>query len=96
MSRKPGRSAVPLPVMLTELALASWETIARRSLMIAEGRCSPAEWQRMVMEKARAAEQSLVAFAAPLSEETLTAAVAPWHRGAVANAKRLRRKTPRT
>jgi hypothetical protein len=90
-SNKP-RSPVPLPFMLAELAFASWETIARRSLMIAQGTCSPAEWQRMVLEKTKAAEQSLAALASPMSEDTIAAALAPWHRGATANAKRLRAK----
>ena len=33
-----------MSAMMTELAFASWETIARRSLMIARGKCSPAEY----------------------------------------------------
>jgi hypothetical protein len=42
------RATLPFPFMLAELAFASWETVARRMLMIADGRCSPAEWQRSV------------------------------------------------
>jgi hypothetical protein len=40
-----------MPVMLTELTLASWETIWYRSLIIGLGKCSPAEYSRMVLEK---------------------------------------------
>jgi len=44
--------------MMMELALASWETIGRRGAMIADGRCSPAEYSRMVIEKMSAATRS--------------------------------------
>lgn len=88
----PVASPVAFPLMLAELAFASWETIARRSLMIAQGTCPPAEWQRMVSEKTTAAEQSLAALTGPLDENSLTAALAPWHKRATANAQRLRRK----
>ena len=73
------------------MTLASWETIARRSLMIAQGTCSPAEYQRMVMEKAMAMQRSGLALMRP-SAGGVTAALAPWHRAARANAKRLRRR----
>src|SRR5580693_2304799 len=43
-----------LPAMMTELTLSSWETIFHRSLLMAQGTCSVAEYQRMVMEKAAA------------------------------------------
>src|ERR1700730_5715608 len=43
-----------LPLMMTEIMLASWETMARRTLMIAQNACSPAEYKRMVIEKAAA------------------------------------------
>ena len=70
--------------------MASWETIARRSLMIAQGTCSLAEYQRMAMEKAAALQQSALAVMSGRGEK---AALAPWHRRATANAKRLRRKS---
>jgi len=44
--------------MMAELAVASWETIARRTAMIARGGLTPAEYQRMVIEKATALQQS--------------------------------------
>ena len=46
------------PGMMAELAVASWETIARRTAMIARGGLTPAEYQRMVIEKATALQQS--------------------------------------
>jgi hypothetical protein len=76
--------------MMAELALASWETIARRTAMIARGACTPAEYQRMVMEKAAALQQSALAVMTGQGEK---AALRPWHRRATANARRLRRKT---
>jgi len=48
------RRARTFPLMMAELAMASWETIARRTSMIARGTCSPAEYQRMIIEKAAA------------------------------------------
>jgi len=53
--RRKGSSA---PVMMTELMLAFWETIARRTLLMAQNACSPAEYRRMVQEKAEAAATS--------------------------------------
>lgn len=76
--------------MMAELMMASWETIARRSLMIAQGTCSLAEYQKMAMEKAAALQQSALAVMSGRGEK---AALAPWHRRATANAKRLRRKS---
>jgi len=55
------RRARTFPLMMAELAMASWETIARRTSMIARGTCSPAEYQRMIIEKAAALQQSAVA-----------------------------------
>jgi hypothetical protein len=47
--------------MMADLAMASWETIARRTAMIARGTCSPAEYQCMITEKAAALQQSAIA-----------------------------------
>jgi hypothetical protein len=47
--------------MMADLAMASWETIARRTEMIARGACTPAEYQRMITEKAAALRQSAIA-----------------------------------
>jgi hypothetical protein len=85
------RSSPPLlPFMVAELALASWETVFRRSMMIAQGSCSVTEYQRMILEKTRAAHLSVRALANESGD--MTAALAPWHSRAVANAKRLRPK----
>jgi hypothetical protein len=87
MNKRTRRPARTVPETLAELTLASWETIARRSWMIATGACSPAECGRMMLEKARAVEESSRA----LGSGDLAAIFAPWHGRATANAKRLRR-----
>ena len=78
-----------LPLIMADLMMASWETIARRSLMIVQGTCSPAEYQRMAMEKALAMQQSALAV---MHGRRKREVLAPWHRRATANAKRLRAK----
>jgi hypothetical protein len=90
MKRLSRRRTRALPLMMAELAMASWETIARRTAMIARGTITTAEYQRMVMEKAAALQQSAIAVMAGRGEK---AALAPWHKRATANARRLRRKT---
>jgi hypothetical protein len=75
--------------MMAELMMASSETIARRSMMMARGVCTAMEYQRMMMEKAAASRDSALAL---LSGRGTKAALAPWHRRASANATRLRRK----
>jgi hypothetical protein len=77
-------------MMMAELFTASWETMARRSAMIAEGTCSPAEYQRMMIEKAAASQRSAIAV---MTGRGPKAALRPWHKRATANARRLRRKT---
>ncbi len=86
MTKRRSRS---LPMMMTELTLASWETVYRRSLMMAQGRCSAVEYQRMVMEKAAAMQASTLAV---MSGRGKAAALAPYLVRSRANAKRLRRK----
>ena len=78
------------PFMVAELAWASWETIARRSLMMAQNTCSVAEYNRMVAEKAAAALEigRVLASTGSVSAEAL---LKPLHSRATANAKRLRR-----
>jgi hypothetical protein len=76
--------------MVTELMIESWETIVRRGLMMAQGTCSPAEYQRMLTEKAAAIQLSASAV---LYGRGKRAALAPWHKRATANAKRLRAKS---
>jgi hypothetical protein len=78
-----------LPLMMTEMMLASWETMARRALMIAQNTCSPAEYERMVVEKAAAFQSSTLAA---MSGRGTCAVLSPWHLRAMANAQRLRRK----
>lgn len=84
------RRAVPAPVLMTELAWASWETIARRMAMMAQSTCSPAEYRRMVQEKARAAAETARLLSKPRGASA-GALLKPWHRKATANAKRLRK-----
>ena len=88
-TRIPG-SAPLLPLMMAELALASWETIAQRSLMMALGTCTRAEYSRMVLEKVAASHNSAAQLAQPWIEFEMSAFLAPWHSRATANARRLR------
>jgi hypothetical protein len=83
------RRSSNLPAMMTELTLASWETIYRRTAMMAQGTCSAAEYQRMVMEKAAAMQASTFAL---MTGRGNAAALAPYLIRSRANAKRLRRK----
>jgi hypothetical protein len=80
--------AVRLPAMMTELMFSSFETIARRSWMLAQGKCSPTECARMVMEKQKALALSGFALLRGASAASI---LAPFHRGVTANVKRLRR-----
>jgi hypothetical protein len=74
---------------MTRLAAASWETMFRRGLMMAQGTCTPAEYRRMVAEKVAAAHAS----ASALSRGHGTSSVmAPYVRRTRANVRRLRRK----
>jgi hypothetical protein len=77
-----------LPAMMTELTLSSWETIFHRSLLMAQGTCSVAEYQRMVMEKAAAMQASTLAL---MTGRGQAAAVAPYLVRSRANARRLRK-----
>jgi hypothetical protein len=78
---------------MTQLFFSSWETIVRRSFLIAQGRCSSAEYQRMLAEKMQAAILTAAWMAmhpGRISHSMLT----PWRRRAAANAKRLRKQGP--
>ena len=92
MAKRKRASSSLLPHTMLELALASWETIGRRSLMMARGTCSPAEYARMVQEKVTAFRRSS-ALLRRSKPPTLTALIAPWHSKATANARRLRRRS---
>jgi hypothetical protein len=76
-------------MMMARLTAASWETIFHRTTMMAKATCSPAEYQRMVAEKAIAAQRSMVAL---MTGKSLTSALRPYSSRARANAKRLRKK----
>ena len=78
-----------LPMMMAELAMSSWETIFRRSMMIAQGTCSLDEYQRMTDEKAAAMQQSMVAL---VSGRSHAAVLAPFVSRTRANVRRLRRQ----
>jgi hypothetical protein len=78
-----------LPAMMTQLTLSSWETIFHRSMMMAQGTCSVAEYQRMVMEKAAAIQASTFAL---MTGRGNAAALAPYLVRSRANARRLRPK----
>jgi hypothetical protein len=80
-------SPFALPIMMTELAMASWETIWHRTALIASGECTQAEYSRMVHEKMRALQQAGMALMAGKDTEEV---LRPFHRRATANAKRLR------
>jgi hypothetical protein len=60
----PGSRNAPyvLPMMMTRLALASWETMFRRGLLMAQGAFTAAEYWRMVDEKAVAMQLSMAAL----------------------------------
>ena len=75
--------------MMTQLTLSSWETIYRRTMMMAQGTCSPAEYQRMILEKAAAMQASAIAV---MTGRGNAAAIAPYLVRSRANARRLRRK----
>jgi hypothetical protein len=82
----------PLPILLAELVIASWETIAWRSIMITMGACSTIEYRRMVLEKLRAARSTTTALMATAGTADMAELLAPWHARATANRDRLRRR----
>jgi hypothetical protein len=79
-------------MMLTDLTLAFWETIARRTMLIAQNRCSKAEYRRMVREKAQAAMETGLRLASSGGQASINSLMAPWYSRVTANAKRLRKK----
>ncbi len=86
------RKKSSVPVMMTELMLASWETIARRTLLMVQNECPPEEYRRMVNEKAEAAARSASRLASSAGRASMASLLAPWRARAVANGKRLRKK----
>jgi hypothetical protein len=95
VKRKRGKrttSAAALSTMLAETFWYSVATIGRRSRLIAEGRCSAAEYRRMVSEKSAAAQESAAALSRLGTPGGIDAVLKPWHRRVEANARRLARK----
>jgi hypothetical protein len=90
MMKKRNSAATSLAGMMAELTVSSWTTILRRTQLMAEGKCTPAECQRMMMEKAAAAQASFMALARPGAPNP-RAVIKPWLIRAKANARRLRR-----
>ena len=80
-------SPFALPMMFTELAMASWETVWHRTALMATGACTQAEYERMLHEKMQAVQLASVAL---MTGQDTQAVMRPFHRKATANAKRLR------
>ena len=89
MKKFDSASPFAFPLMMARLTMDSWETMFHRTMMMAQGTCSPAEYQRMVMEKTAAVQSATLALMTGQSQE---AVMAPFARRAKANARRLRRK----
>jgi len=85
-----GYTAFSASIMMAELAWASWETITRRTLLMAQNTCSLAEYSRMVSEKTAATLEISRVLALP-TIASAEALLRPLHSRATANAKRLRR-----
>jgi hypothetical protein len=89
MRKRNPTPSLAFPMMMTRLTFAAWETIFHRSMMMAQGTCSAAEYARMGEEKVAAVQKSMTALMSGRGHE---AALAPFVTRARANAKRLRRK----
>ena len=76
--------------MMARLTAASLETIFHRTVMMAQGTCSAAEYHRMAAEKVAATQASALAL---MTGRGNAAVLAPFLTGSQANAKRLRRKS---
>jgi len=81
-----------LPFMLADLAINACDTIASRAQLIATGQCTAAEYRRMVLEKAEAAQASFLAVAKRNAGRGAGGGHDPWLNSARANAERLRHK----
>jgi hypothetical protein len=92
MGKKITAPSYAVPFMMADLAFASWETILRRAALMAQGTCTQTEYARMVSEKVAAAQLSALALAKPWISVEPAAVLAPWHRRATVNARRLRRR----
>jgi hypothetical protein len=87
--RKSQVSGLSLPLTMAQLTAAAWETVLRRSLLMARGACSATEYQRMTAEKIAAMR---TAAGARMTGKGPAAVLAPFVSRARSNAKRLRRK----
>ena len=76
-------------MMMAQLTVASWETVLRRGIMMAQGTCTPAEYRRMTAEKVAAAQMSMAAL---MGGRGQAAVLAPFVNRTRANVKRLRGK----
>jgi hypothetical protein len=83
--------AVSLPLSIADLTLASWETLARRTMLIAQNKCSQDEYERMILEKAEAATESATIFFLSGGLASIDELMAPWTSRVTANARRLRK-----
>ncbi len=81
-------SPFALPMLMTRLSIASFETIMHRTRMMADGSCTMAEYQRMTTEKMEAMQTAAATMMAGGSQAAI---MAPFVTKARANAKRLRR-----
>jgi hypothetical protein len=78
--------------MMTDLMLSSWETIARRTLLMAQNRCSPLEYNLMIFEKAEAAMETSLKLISANGHAPMASLIAPWLKRTKANSKRLRKR----
>jgi hypothetical protein len=74
---------------MAQMTAAFWETIIRRSVLMARGACSAVERQRMVVEKVAATQTAARAL---IGGKGPAAMLAPFASRARSNARRLRRK----
>jgi len=88
MKKHPDDSPMAVATLLTQLAMASWETMFHRTVMMVQGTCSPAEYQRMTTEKVAAMQQSMLALATGRGQ---AAALVPFVTRTRANVRRLRK-----
>lgn len=78
--------------MMASMTKASLETITYRSILVAQNACPPEEYARMVQEKAEAAMESGMKWMLSGGFASINSLMEPWHRRAIANAKRLKKK----
>jgi hypothetical protein len=86
MRKQVRSSPYAFPMTMLLLTAASWETVLRRSLLMAQGACTPAEYWRMGDEKAAAMRSSVTTL---MTGRSQAAVLAPFVTRARANAKRL-------